>query len=110
MVGVGAPVPTSTNWLKVIVTLAVFVGSAELVAVMVTLVVLVTGVGAVKEFVVVPLASGPTGGPKTAPATAGVKLQVTAALLAGSTSATRFAVCPSVKAVELVLKVMLTAP
>jgi hypothetical protein len=41
---------------------------------------------------------------------AGETLQVTAALLAGSTSATRLAVCPSVKVLELVLNVMLTAP
>src|ERR1017187_4739823 len=68
MVGVGAPVPTSTNTLKVIVTLAVFVGSCKLVAVTVTLVAAVTGVGAVNEFVEVPLASGPEGGPMVAPA------------------------------------------
>jgi hypothetical protein len=111
MVGVGAPVPTSTNTLKVIVTLAVFVGSCKLVAVTVTLVAAVTGVGAVNEFVEVPLASGPEGGPMVAPATAGVKLHSTPVLVpAPSTSATRFAVCPSVKALELVLKVMLTAP
>src|ERR1035438_4621818 len=92
------------------VTLAVLAGSCELVAVTTTLVVAVTGVGAVNEFVVVPLASGPAGGPMTAPATVGEKLQVTAALAAGSTNATRVAVCPSVKALELALKVMLTAP
>src|ERR1022692_2114863 len=110
MVGVGAPMPTSTNTLKVIVTLAVFVGSCKLAAVTVTLVAAVTGVGAVNEFVEVPLASGPEGGPMVAPATAGVKLHATPLLVVPSTSATRFAVCPSVKALELVLKVMLTAP
>src|ERR1035441_2724089 len=111
MVAVGAPVPTSSNTLKVIVTLAVFVGSARLVAVTVTRAEVATGVGAMYEFVEVPLASGPDGGPMVAPVTVGVKVHVTPVLVpAPSTSATRFAVCPSVKALELVLKVMLTAP
>jgi hypothetical protein len=39
-----------------------------------------------------------------------VKLHDTAVLVEPSTSATRLAVCPSVKALELVLNVMLTAP
>jgi hypothetical protein len=71
----------------------------------------VTGVGAVYEFVEVPLASGPAGGPMVAPAMVGVKLQITPVLVpAPVTSATRFAVCPSVNALEVVLKVMVTAP
>src|ERR1035441_7186674 len=101
MVGLGAPVPTSTNWLKVIVTLAVLVGSCKLAAVTVTLVVAVTGVGAVHEFVEVPLASGPEGGPMVAPATVGVKLHATPLLVVPSTSATRFAVCPDRKSTRL---------
>src|ERR1035441_10910925 len=107
MVGLGAPVPTSTNWLKVIVTLAVLVGSCKLAAVTVTLAAAVTGVGAVYEFVEVPLASGPAGGPMVAPATVGVKLHITPVLVpAPVTSATRFAVCPSVNVLGTALKVM----
>jgi hypothetical protein len=86
-------------------------GSSRLEAVAVTLVVAVTGAGAVYEIVVAPLALGPTGVPMVAPATVGVKLHVTAAVVVVPvTTAFRLDVCPSVKALELALRVMVTAP
>jgi hypothetical protein len=107
-------VPTSTTagaGLKVIVLVAVFVGSSTLVAVTVTLLVVVMGAGAVYVLVVAPLASGPEGVPRVAPATVGVKFQVTAAVVVVPvTSAFRLAVCPSVNVLGTALKVMLTAP
>src|SRR5437899_13003521 len=82
-----------------------------LVAVTVTLVVALIGDGAWKVFVDLPLASGPVPGPSVAPATVvGAKLHVTPVLVAPFTKATRVAVCPSLKALELVLKVTITAP
>ena len=103
--------PTSTNTLKVIVLVAVCPGSSTLVAVTVTLVVDVTGVGAVYVSVVVPLLSGPDGVPRVAPLTVGVMLHVTAAVLAlPSTTAFNVDVCPSVNVLGTALRVMLTAP
>jgi hypothetical protein len=93
------------------VTLADTPGSSRLEAVAVTLMAAVTGAGAVYEIVVVPLALGPTGVPTMAPATVGLKVHVTAAVvIVPVTSAFRFDVCPSVRALELALKVTLTAP
>ena len=45
-----------------------------------------------------------------APATVGVTFQVTPVLVVPVTSATRLAVCPSARVLELVLKVTITAP
>jgi hypothetical protein len=114
MVAVGAPVPTSTTeaaGLKVIVLLAVFVASSTLVTVTVTLDAAAMGEGAVNEFVEVPLASGPAGGPLVAPASVGVKLQVTAAVVVVPvTTAFRLAVCPSDRVLGTALNVTITAP
>ncbi len=92
------------------VTVSDWDGSCTLVAVTVTRVVAFTGEGALYEFVDLPLASGPAGGPMVAPATVGAKLHVTPVLVAPFTKATRVAVCPSLKLFELVLRVTITAP
>ena len=92
------------------VALSVWDGSCKLVTVTVTVVIVLTGEGALYEFVVVPAGVRARRRTDGGSGDVGVKLHDTPALVAPVTRAFRLAVCPSDRVLGWMLSVTITAP